>query len=154
MRLLMKAITFSSMKMITKAVGTVKSRIAVGRDQEADDVDVAATSGARPMTRGRAGHRHQRSKVSDRQSATSGRMTLPASDSLFQVGRGPSTDAPPDLTWRHLSTPPMIGSSDAMTAIVSAIRLPGTRAPTACRLKKDGSWMRSRNGWSEPSLMA
>ena len=40
-----------------------------------------------------------------------------------------------------------------MIAIVSAIRLPGMSAPTACRLKYDGSWMRSRNGWSEPSLM-
>ena len=37
---------------------------------------------------------------------------------------------------------------------VSATRWPGVSSPTACRLKYDGSWMRNRNGWSEPSLMA
>ena len=40
-----------------------------------------------------------------------------------------------------------------MMAIVSAIRWPGISRPTAWRLKYEGSWMRSRNGWSEPSLM-
>jgi hypothetical protein len=40
-----------------------------------------------------------------------------------------------------------------MMAIVSAIRLPGISAPTAWRLKYEGSWMRSRKGWSLPSLM-
>src|SRR6266576_4405576 len=54
---------------------------------------------------------------------------------------------------RHLSTPPMIGSNEAMTAIASAIRWPGISVPTAWRWTKDGSWIRIRNGWSVPSLI-
>ncbi len=41
-----------------------------------------------------------------------------------------------------------------MTAIVSAIRLPGISSPTDWRWMNDGSWIRIRNGWSVPSLMA
>ena len=41
-----------------------------------------------------------------------------------------------------------------MIAIVSAIRLPGIIRPTDCRWMNDGSWIRIRNGWSVPSLMA
>ena len=44
----------------------------------------------------------------------------------------------------YLSTPPMIGSSEAMIAIVSAIRLPGMSRPTDWRWMKLGSWMRIR----------
>src|SRR5207247_2424246 len=40
----------------------------------------------------------------------------------------------------YLSTPPMIGSRLAMIAIVSAMRLPGSTAPTPCRFTKLGSW--------------
>src|SRR5207237_1347265 len=54
----------------------------------------------------------------------------------------------------YLSTPPMIGSREAITAIVSAIRWPGMSSPTDCRWMNDGSWIRSRNGWSVPSLIA
>ena len=35
-----------------------------------------------------------------------------------------------------------------MMAIVSATGGPASARPTACRLKYDGSWMRSRKGWS------
>ena len=42
MRRFTKAMIFISMKMITKAVGTVNSRIAVAASEEADDVDVVA----------------------------------------------------------------------------------------------------------------
>ena len=41
-----------------------------------------------------------------------------------------------------------------MMAMMSATRWPGVSSPTDCRLKYDGSWMRRRKGWSEPSLMA
>ncbi len=41
-----------------------------------------------------------------------------------------------------------------MMAMMSATRWPGVSRPTVCRLKYEGSWMRSRKGWSEPSLMA
>ena len=40
-----------------------------------------------------------------------------------------------------------------MTAIVSAMRLPGISSPTDWRLTNDGSWIRIRNGWSVPSLI-
>ena len=46
----------------------------------------------------------------------------------------------------YLSTPPMIGSSEAMIAIVSAMRLPGVSSPTVWRWTKLGSWIRIRNG--------
>ncbi len=41
-----------------------------------------------------------------------------------------------------------------MIAIVSAIRLPGMSSPTDWRWMKLGSWIRIRNGWSVPSLIA
>ena len=41
-----------------------------------------------------------------------------------------------------------------MIAIVSAIRWPGIIRPTDWRWMNDGSWIRIRNGWSVPSLMA
>ena len=50
--------------------------------------------------------------------------------------------------------PPMIGSRLAITAIVSAIKWPGIISPTACMWTNEGSWMRIRNGWCVPSLMA
>ena len=54
----------------------------------------------------------------------------------------------------HLSTPPMMGSREAMIAIVSAMRWPGIITPTDWRWMNDGSWIRIRNGWSVPSLIA
>ena len=54
----------------------------------------------------------------------------------------------------HLSIPPMTGSSDAITAIVSAIRLSFISSPTSWRFTNDGSWIFIRNGWSVPSEMA
>src|SRR4029078_5730264 len=53
----------------------------------------------------------------------------------------------------YLSTPPMIGSSEAMTAIVSAMRLLGIITPTHWSWKNEGSWIRIRNGWAVPSLI-
>ena len=41
-----------------------------------------------------------------------------------------------------------------MIAIVSATRWPGIIRPTDWRWMNDGSWMRRRNGWSVPSLIA
>ena len=41
-----------------------------------------------------------------------------------------------------------------MIAIVSAIRWPGIITPTDCRWMNEGSWIRIRNGWSVPSLIA
>src|SRR4029079_4420632 len=53
----------------------------------------------------------------------------------------------------YLSTPPMIGSREAMTAIVSATRLLGLITATDWRWMNEGSWIRIRNGWSVPSLI-
>ena len=80
---------------------------------------------------------------------TTVKMTFPGS-----VSRAPGrlTASWPQPA-RHLSTPPMIGSRQAMTAIVSAIRWPGISTPTAWRWMNDGSWIRIRNGWSVPSLI-
>jgi len=54
----------------------------------------------------------------------------------------------------YLSTPPMIGSRLAMTAMVSATRWPGMSTGITCRLTKLGSRMRNRYGVGPPSLMA
>jgi len=37
--------------------------------------------------------------------------------------------------------------------MVSASRLPGSNVGTVSRFMKLGSWIRKRNGWSEPSLI-
>ena len=59
--------------------------------------------------------------------------------------------APGPVDRGHLSMPPMIGSSDDITAIVSAIRLFFMSSPTSWRLTNDGSWIFMRKGWSVPS---
>ena len=54
----------------------------------------------------------------------------------------------------YLSTPPMIGSRLAITAMVSAIRCPGMSIGITCRVTKLGSRIRNRYGVGPPSLMA
>ena len=129
--------------MIRNAVGTVISRTIVaartnrasGRFAPTNEM----TNGAAMMTAAVAAAPRTRS------SGTTVKMTLPGRVRRLHVRLSIAI---------YLSTPPMIGSSEAMIAIVSAMRLPGVSSPTAWRWTKLGSWIRIRNGWSVPSLIA
>ena len=129
-----------------------------GRDDEADERQVRAeevqraagpSQDERDDGHDRAADREQREDqreplLDDRRARTpAGRLSRRLSATSSTPHRRP-----------HLSIPPMTGSSEATIAIVSAIRLPGSSAGTVCRLRKLGSWIRKRNGWSEPSLIA
>ncbi len=129
--------------MIRKAVGIVITRTAV-----------AATTN---RTRGR---------LADRKSTTNGPRMMTVTTSPASRARSTGTTVNRILPGRvsrskvrlrvaiYLSTPPMIGSSDEKTAIMSATRLPGSISESSWRFTNDGSWIRIRNGWSVPSLTA
>ncbi len=140
--------SFISKKMFMNAMGTVMTRMMVAAMRNRRMPTLAPSvsrlpwtrNGSRPLThssdeRDVEGHEHRDERQDDL-----------AREGLRRLQGRATTSA-------HLSMPPMIGSRLAMMAIVSATRWPGTSWPTAWSVKYDGSWMRNRNGWSEPSLM-
>ena len=130
-----------------KAVGTVSSRMAVTEPTNRTMPEVGHDGVVGQI-------RHERDgPQGDAEEQQQGRCRKQEEERQDDLA-GERQAAPGPRESVHLSTPPMIGSRLAMMAIVSATRWPGVSSPTVCRLKYDGSWMRRRKGWSEPSLMA
>ena len=119
--------TFISMKMITKAVGMVISRTAVAATTN-------RTSGRLSLRKVRAmGPMTTITPSPTTPSTVSSGMTV----KMILPGSVSRPHARP-MTATYLSTPPMIGSSEAMIAIVSATRLPGISSADALEVDERG----------------